>query len=103
MMPIHYGMFCVACEGFIRLGVYEAEGLGKKLIDVTPGRGALRCPHCKDKQFYGRADVAHSVSQDGQDPIFPRRPQPTGPALCQTCFGTGTKDNGPPCPSWGGR
>ena len=103
MIPINYGVFCAACEGFIRLGVYGAEGLGKNLIDVTPGRDALRCPHCKDKWFYGRADVAHSVSPDGQDPIFPQRgPQPTGRALCQTCFGTGKKDNGPPCPSCGG-
>jgi hypothetical protein len=43
---------------------------------VTPGHGEkLQCPNpgCQQKRLYRRADVAHSLSQDGRDPIHPQQ------------------------------
>jgi hypothetical protein len=74
MVTVYYGVICPYCQRFTRLGRYEAESLGQNLRDVTPGNGEkLQChnPACQKKYLYQRADVAHSLSQDGRDAIHP--------------------------------
>ena len=71
MLTVYYGVSCAKCSRFIGVGNYEAEALGKNLRDLTPGK--LPCPHCGDEWTYQRADVAHSLSSDGKDAIYPQR------------------------------
>ena len=73
MVTVYYGVFCASCGHFIRIGQYQAEKRGKNLRDVNPGLGKIECGPCKAEWSYHRRDVAHSLSREGTEPIYPQR------------------------------
>jgi hypothetical protein len=68
----YYGVFCAnpRCGEFIQIGTYEQRE-GKR--DVTPDPVLLTCPFCKEKWVYSHAEIAHSTSPDGKEPVFDRQ------------------------------
>ena len=93
MVTIYYGVFCASCKSFIQLGSYEAESLGKNLLDVAPNLDKIQCSNCFEKWLYQKPDIAHSLWSDGRAPIYPT-PYPRRPSRSATSEATSDRKTG---------
>jgi hypothetical protein len=63
MVRKEYGVYCVACESFIRINDYEFDPPTKTAPHFFPAEGGekLRCQACGDVCVYTQDRIIHRV------------------------------------------